>query len=513
VQKLHNDKAFIDDNLVIKRELENIAEETVHELNQWIRRTYYPLGAVYGIDGKIEVGPRGLNRLVSDICDKAYQHTPVINNELINRHDVTPQIAKARNIILDDLLNGRDTTKYETGTSAESTIFRAVMLYTQTDPGIRRAREEIDRFFATCVDAKQSFEIILNTLRQPPFGMRKGVLPFYLLDSLLRLEDTPILYLNSKEVVLDVEAVNNIVKKPQDYYLFIEMDTVQKNQYIHDLEVLFSDYGEYCREVDKKNRLAKVSCMMQSWYRSLPQTAKTFSEPDYEGQDVRSLTAFRRLFTDLYMNPREILLEKIPNIFKTTDYQATYDIVRQARSEIDLHIYSVKRIAVSVIRKAFGFPVDSDLRQNLLAWYENLPEPTKKSVFSARTESLLNYIKTISTGNKDDIASKIVRETTGVFIEDWKSGSEQEFESELSAAIAEISAKKEDTASHQQRIMLIGENGESIEKFFSYHPEDLSSTATFFKSAIEDILEEYDGVLDSSEKLGILVDAIQKLMN
>jgi hypothetical protein len=349
VQKLHNDKAFIDDNLVIKRELENIAEETVHELNQWIRRTYYPLGAVYGIDGKIEVGPRGLNRLVSDICDKAYQHTPVINNELINRHDVTPQIAKARNIILDDLLNGRDTTKYETGTSAESTIFRAVMLYTQTDPGIRRAREEIDRFFATCVDAKQSFEIILNTLRQPPFGMRKGVLPFYLLDSLLRLEDTPILYLNSKEVVLDVEAVNNIVKKPQDYYLFIEMDTVQKNQYIHDLEVLFSDYGEYCREVDKKNRLAKVSCMMQSWYRSLPQTAKTFSEPDYEGQDVRSLTAFRRLFTDLYMNPREILLEKIPNIFKTTDYQATYDIVRQARSEIDLHIYSVKRIAVSVI--------------------------------------------------------------------------------------------------------------------------------------------------------------------
>jgi hypothetical protein len=125
----------------------------------------------------------------------------------------------------------------------------------------------------------------------------------------------------------------------------------------------------------------------------------------------------------------------------------------------------------------------------------------------------LNYIKTISTGNKDDIASKIVRETTGVFIEDWKSGSEQEFESELSAAIAEVSAKKEDTASHQQRIMLIGENGESIEKFFSYHPEDLSSTATFFKSAIEDILEEYDGVLDSSEKLGILVDAIQKLMN
>ena len=512
VQSLHDNKTFIDDNLVIKKELENIAEETINELNDWIAHTYYPLGTVYGAEGKIETGPRGLNRLVSDICDKAYQHTPVINNELINRHEVQAQISKARNVILDDLLNGRDTTKYENGTSAESTIFRAVMLHPKNDKGLQLAKERIDAFFASCVDKKNSFDAILDILQKPPFGMRKGVLPFYILDSLLRLENTPTLYLNTKEVVLNVETVNNIVKNPQDYYLYIEMDTVQKNQYIHDLENLFSDYSEYCREVDKRNRLAKISCMMQSWYRSLPQTSKVFTEPDYDEQNIRELTAFRKLFTDLYMNPREILFERIPKIFKTTDYQETYKSVQKAKKDVDSHIFSMKEVAVSIIREVFGFTSESDLRQNLFSWYENLPDTAKKSVFTARTESLLNYIKTIPTGNEDDIAGKIVRETTGVFIEDWKSGSEDEFKQGLSAALTEISSKKEDSSDNQQKIMLMGEGGEAIEKFFSYSPDELSSNATFFKSAIDDIMEEYEGVLENSEILGVLIDTIKKLM-
>ena len=306
-----------------------------------------------------------------------------------------------------------DFNKYENGTSAESTIFRAVMLHPKNDKGLQLAKERIDAFFASCVDKKNSFDAILDILQKPPFGMRKGVLPFYILDSLLRLENTPTLYLNTKEVVLNVETVNNIVKNPQDYYLYIEMDTVQKNQYIHDLENLFSDYSEYCREVDKRNRLAKISCMMQSWYRSLPQTSKVFTEPDYDEQNIRELTAFRKLFTDLYMNPREILFERIPKIFKTTDYQETYKSVQKAKKDVDSHIFSMKEVAVSIIREVFGFTSESDLRQNLFSWYENLPDTAKKSVFTARTESLLNYIKTIPTGNEDDIAGKIVRETTG----------------------------------------------------------------------------------------------------
>lgn len=202
------------------------------------------------------------------------------------------------------MLNGKDVSKYDNGTSAESTIFRAVMIHTQSDENMRRVRAELEQFFASCVNQKKSFDIIITRLTRAPYGMRLGVLPFYILDSLLRLENMPIIYLNKKEVVLDLETVNNIVKHPKDYSLYVELETVQKAEYVHALETLFSDYSEYCREVDKKNRLAKISCMMQSWYRSLPQTSKTFEDPDRDDQDIKSIIAFRKLFTDNYMHQR-----------------------------------------------------------------------------------------------------------------------------------------------------------------------------------------------------------------
>lgn len=43
VSSLHNNSTFIEDNLVIKKELEKLAEETIIALNEWVKNTYYPL--------------------------------------------------------------------------------------------------------------------------------------------------------------------------------------------------------------------------------------------------------------------------------------------------------------------------------------------------------------------------------------------------------------------------------------------------------------------------------------
>lgn len=512
VSSLHDNNTFIEDNLVIKKELEKLAEETILALNEWVRDTYYPLQNIYGMDGQITIGPKGLNRLVSDICDAAYYSTPRINHELINRHEVTAQIAKARNTILNELLNGKDISKYDDGTSAESTIFRAVMIHTKNDENMRQVRTELDQFIAGCVNCKVSFDIIVTKLTRAPYGMRRGVLPFYILDCLLRLENMPVIYFNKKEVVLDLETINNIVKHPKDYSLYVELETIQKAEYIHALELLFSDYSEYCREVDKKNRLAKVSCMMQSWYRSLPQTSKTFADPDHDDQDIKSIIAFRKLFADVYINPREIIFERLPNIFQAETFADTVAAVQKAKNEIDSHICIVRNSAIKIIRETFGFDEDTDLQQSLLTWYDNLPEVARNSIFSARTSSLIEYVQAVDTGNEDDIASKIVRKTTGMFIEDWKPGFGSKFQEELKEAVDEILSKKESTVGASQKILLMSNDGTPVEKFYDFNPESLSTTATFFKSALEDIMDEYDSVLEKNEKIGVLMDAIRKLM-
>lgn len=512
VSSLHNNSTFIEDNLVIKKELEKLSDETVMALNEWVKDTYYPPKNVYGMDGPIAIGPKGLNRLISDICDTAYHFTPRINHELINRHEVTAQVAKARNMILDELLNGKDISKYDNGTSAESTIFRAVMVHTKNDENMRRVRTELDQFFASCVNQKKSFDIIMTRLTRAPYGMRRGILPFYILDSLLRLENMPIIYLNKKEVVLDLETVNNIVKHPKDYSLYVELETAQKAEYFRALETLFSDYSEYCREVDKRNRLAKISCMMQSWYRSLPQTSKTFEYPDHDGQDVKSIIAFRKLFTDIYLNPREIIFERLPKIFRSATTTDTVAAVQMVKTEIDFHIRFVRSTAIKIIRNTFGFAEEANLQQSLLTWYDNLPEVAKNSIFSARANSLIEYIQAVDTGDADDIASKIVKKTTGMFIEDWKPNFEIKFEEALKEAVDEV-LSKEEAVGPSQKILLISDDGTSVERFYDFNAESLSTTANFFKNALEDVMEEYDGILENNEKIGILMDAIKKLIN
>ena len=148
----------------------------------------------------------------------------------------------------------------------------------------------------------------------------------------------------------------------------------------------------------------------------------------------------------------------------------------------------------------------------MLAWYDNLPEVAKNSIFSARTSSLIEYIQAVDTGNEDDIASKIVRKTTGMFIEDWKPGFGSKFKEELKEAVDEILSKKSPAIGASQKILLMSNDGTPVEKFYDFSPESLSTTATFFKSALEDILEEYDGVLEKNEKIGVLMDAIKKMM-
>lgn len=513
VQNLQRNTVFLEDNQVIKKELDTLEEDTINELNDWFLKTYFPLEKAYGAQGQLMVGTYGLNRLVSDICDVAYPDTPMINHELINRHEVTAQTAKARNTILNDLLNGRDTSKYETGTSAESTIFRATMLHTKSDRGLALVKQEIHRFISRAVAHKVCFEEIVSLLMRPPFGVRKGVMAIYMLDCLLHLDDMPIIYFNNKEVIVDVDTINNIIRKPSEYYLYVELETVQKNEYIHGLEVLFTDFDVYCREVDKRNQLAKISCMMQSWYRSLPQTSMTFTEPDYLNQEIKKLSAFRKLFADLYLNPREVLFERIPKIFQVENFQEALYQTKKAKEEIDAHIHFVKQAAVQVVREQFQFTADADLRQSLSAWYGALPEVAKNSIFSARAQNLLAMVQTVSTGDAEEIASKIVHETTGMFIEDWKTGISEKFRVELQEILDEIESKKEQTAQDTQKILLMGEDGTPIERFYAYTPDKLSVSATFFQRALDDVIEEYGDSIENNEIIGILMDTIKKRMN
>lgn len=271
----------------------------IFEINVELEKSYLPennrckyFNTLNGVTELCFENQISFNRFLSEICLSYYEHAPKINNELINRKSVSAQIKKARNLIIDAILNEEELNRFEKGTSSEATIFRATLMHTgilkgdsSEEEGCRRIIEEIDAFVGQCAGKKVSFQVLYNKLLGKDFGTRKGVIPIFIAKEIINLQDTPIIYLQNKEVEISSSILNNINEKPQDYYLFIEKESIEKEKYLKVLEELFLSEELRKKQKSKMQRLNNIVESMQRWYRSLDQYTLTFTKQLFEEND------------------------------------------------------------------------------------------------------------------------------------------------------------------------------------------------------------------------------------
>ena len=510
VQKLLLDKTFLQENEAAGIELENWKKNLLNDLNQAIADAMDQISTLYTRDGIEKMKEKPLNRVISDVAERVYNRTPLINHESINRHSVTAQYSKARNIILDDIFHSRMFEQYSSGTSAEATIYRSCIESTKNDSNLASARNDIMEFIHDSKGQKVAFATLINKLTSAPYGMRRGVLPIYIAEQLMQLEDMPVIYHDKTEIALSPKLIVDAVAAPDNHYLYVEAETVEKLEYIEGLEKLFSDYGDYCKEIENMNRLARLKCFIQAWYRSLPQTATTFQVEDYPRQDMRKLKLFRKALTG-EPNPRELIFEQIPRIFEADSLSETLKEVQKAKKDIDTHTERLKKNVAVVIKKILGLQHKDNLQQGLKVWYENIPEKAKNSILPATSQSLFNCIRDVISGKSMDLIEKLAKTATNFFIEDWNDKTKDEFESTLKTLVADLKKKEEAADTPQsKKITLPGESG-AKEYFYDFDPNELSPSGVFFQSALDDMMDEY-GALDNSEKIGILMNLVKKLM-
>ena len=156
------------------------------------------------------------------------------------------------------------------------------------------------------------------------------------------------------------------------------------------------------------------------------------------------------------------------------------------------------------------YPKDDDFLQSLKAWYENVPVNAKNSILPAASQSLLNCIRDITGNNEGDLIEKIAKTATNFFIEDWNDKIVPEFETTLKTLVSDLQ-QREEAASPQSKKISISTNDGIKECFYDFDPDELSASGVFFQSALDDMMDEY-GALDNSEKIGILMNLVKKLM-
>jgi hypothetical protein len=167
-----------------------------------------------GIEGGRAAG--NMSRLASALADYTFSRAPIIHNELVNREKLSSSAAAARRTLLYRMVDGGNLKDLGIeGYPAELGIYKGLLESTglhapvtggakqwkfsvphseRADSSYQILLEDFSAFLAASELERRSFKDLYDHWREPPFGMRSGVMPIFALAFILARQDDIALY-------------------------------------------------------------------------------------------------------------------------------------------------------------------------------------------------------------------------------------------------------------------------------------------------------------------------------
>jgi energy-coupling factor transporter ATP-binding protein EcfA2 len=215
LQQVQRDQALAASDWVARRELEERAAEALARLDQcfeehlghaaskavWSERTADGWGSLDGRHG---------SAALSLVADATYFHAPHVQNDLLNKRELTSQAAKARRELLAAMITSPDEEHLGIeGFGPERAMYESVLARPelhrvvqgegrfQRPPRSSSYSHVWDHLFKTIQSATRTrlaVSDLYEALAQPPYGVRAGLAPVLLLSVLMTYEGQVALY-------------------------------------------------------------------------------------------------------------------------------------------------------------------------------------------------------------------------------------------------------------------------------------------------------------------------------
>ena len=517
LKEIRNNQAFIQGNEVLQREIPLLEEDLVKTVEDELESIYLSdeTKIYYLTEGKVNVGSQNQEEnAVNTCCENLYPKTPIINNEMINRVVIsTAQTKKARLNIIDAIIQKNDTEDFYSGTNQEATVYRSVFCQTgltrnEPDSNLGEIIEKLNTFVDSCSDNKMAFSNIIKELTKAPYGMRLGVIPLLLAKVLSERGEDLVAYFAHMEVPITPEIIVNMCEKPEEYSLFVSKKDYEKELYINHLNDLF---GVNDGRALTENRIKNIVLCMQRWFRALPQLARNNAGITEYGDNEtlkKQMKSLKKMLQKVEVNPYEILFVNIPNEFGVDELDAAYNALYECKQAYDNYLTWAINRAVDGIYNIFGGHRKLDLFHMLKEWYDKQSNLSKQGLHSGSVTNLMSCIEKMDTYGDTDVAQKIVKAVTNVYIENWLDSAYEDFVEELSSIKSEIEHIREEKSEGKLLLSFTGSKGNKIERYYEKVDE---GTGTILRNIIEDTLDEYDD-LSVNDRVGILLEMIEKII-
>jgi hypothetical protein len=348
---------------------------------------------------------------LSNLCDSFYNQSPCLWNELINRRELTSQGAKARNKLINAMLeNAGEPRLGIAGNGPEYSMFESVLnqtkLYIESedgwvfsrppknDNGIYHVWMAIENFCKTSKTKPKNISQLYDLLEAPPYGTKKGIIPVLLLSVLLYHNEYISIYIDGSFIpILGPEHFELLVKKPERFAVkYFEVSGVRVEIFRELGKVLSVDQSK----IDSKYRNTTILSIVKplvGFIKQLPSFTLTV-----ENNMPDRAKAVRKALLDA-KEPDELLFKALPLACDlpdmsgdVKDYKKIVRLFRkrlaQALSSLQVAYDDLLSQCETLIKNAFAIKIDSpEFRKNLRYRAMNLSsqvvEPRMKSFILA----------------------------------------------------------------------------------------------------------------------------------
>ena len=379
---------------------------------------------------------RELNELLSRVCDDVYSETPIIHNELINKHKVSSAISLARVNLLNAILDRFNEAELGFGTNfpPEKTIYYSLLkktgMHRKDDNGsyvLREPQRDIIslwnvsmEFLKSTIDKPKKINELIKVLKKRPYKLKQGVIDFWLPIFLFTSQQNYALYHNDKFVPNITREVFELLQKNIKDFSVKAFD-------ISGIRLeFFKQYREFlCKNDDLKvNTSSFIETVKPffTYYNKLNNYAKHTRK-----FDISTTAKFRDVLAKA-QDPIKTFFEDLPESlgyknFNDTEFVPQYlDLIRGAINELNTcYDLFINRIEKSVV-KHLGLPNDFYEYKPLL---EKRFTNVKINLLTPKSKAFLERVMTPSA-TKREFYEKI-----GIVILDKRLDATKDSEEEL----------------------------------------------------------------------------------
>lgn len=527
------------EKILIKDELNVYYEDCMKIVNEFVDSYLRPelQSAIFYNNGQeIKKVKRksSVSQLLSEICERVFVYTPRINNELINKNNITSPLFNARNKVLNALLqNELKPNLGLIGSGPEINVMRATLFSTgimaegstelkleELSPNIQLIVDKIKKFFMASNDENNnSFSKLYEDLLLPEngIGLKMGVIPVFIAAVLHNYKQhAVILNTNNKELEIKAETLENINKVPSAYKFVLENWNNDKQEYINELDILFrKNIVATEREYNTFDYIVKA---MQRWFMQLPKYSRE-ADQSYKGNLEFSklkiqIKKFKNQLKGTDLNSRELLFDKLPEIFGKEVGCELIKEIRKTKDLLDSIIFDTRSNLINDIKNIFKGNENATLPSVLQDWVENLKDDTKNHLYNNGNEYIFNFIETERT-DEFSLFEKIAKHLVGLRMTDWEDQSITYFVNSLTKFkedVEEVNSKEPSNTSSSNgsyKIIYVDENGNEEVKTLT--KVEKSRQANLLNNDITSLLEDFGSAITTNEKRQVLLEILQSL--